>query len=109
MIYILYASEGSDTGKALVAELKNQGVNASGGVNPPADQVDVLIRWGSRKPLGRKHKKVIQRADAIASAGDKLQTLLTLKENGIQDHPEIWTQNSPGLRFPCLGRKKEHS
>lgn len=109
MNFLLYAPEAATTGKALVEYMQQQGAEIIGGTDPPKEKMSVLIRYGSRKSLGIKHGKVIQRADAIASAGDKLQTLQTLLENCIQSHPLIWTQNSPGLTFPCIGRRIEHS
>lgn len=111
MHYLLYSPEGSDTGKALIVALKNEGIDIAGGSKLPDGKVDVLIRWGSRTPIQKgTAKKVVNTATAIASAGDKLQTAITLAESGLHlEQPKIWTQNSPDLTFPVLGRRREHS
>ena len=109
--YLLYAPEGSDTGKALVDELKTLGIDINGGSNPPTSRVDILIRYGSRVPIPKGlARKVINPASSLASAANKLQTLTTLKESGLHlQQPNVWSPNSPDLVFPVLGRRIEHS
>lgn len=109
MNYFLYASESSVTGKELLKWLQENGApNLKGGTDLGTQHADVLIRWGSRKPVKKEQiGKVINSAKSLANAADKALALKLMLESGVPI-PDMWS-NPVNAQTPCLGRKDHHS
>ena len=108
MAFILYSKGTAPTGKALAEAL-----GIEGGSTPPKDRIDLLVRWGSTERIPFVPRLVLNRANAISLAADKLHSWEILKAQGISV-PEIITndvaQGADGLiKVPTLGRKRHHT
>lgn len=108
MAFILYSKGTSPTGSALAQRL-----GIKGGTEPPEKRVDVLIRWGSTAKVPLVPRLVLNRANAIGLATDKMASWEILKKNSVPV-PEIFTadvaESKKGLLgATVLGRKQFHS
>jgi D-ala D-ala ligase C-terminus len=110
--YLIYDSSVNVTGKQLGEWLQANGASdLLFGTEPnKAAKVDVLIRWGSQKLVG-KPGKVVNQAKCIAKASNKLGALIDLAAAGVPT-PKI-VKVAPGIipqvNLPCLGRATHHS
>lgn len=105
MNFILYNSKCNKTGE----QLKN-GLGISGGVEPPREKTNVLIRWGSLSKVSSMPGLTINKLMGVKCATDKELSILLLRRAGINS-PEIYSKPFPpseSLKYPLFGRKKNH-
>src|SRR4051794_10248688 len=99
MGHLLYHKKTRPTGRKLAKSL-----GLIGTIEVPGNS-EVLIRWGNARPtdVGRAGL-ILNKAQAISHAGDKLLTLRTLKDAGIPI-PQFSTDHAE-LDGIVLGRKR---
>lgn len=70
---------------------------------------DWTIRWGSREPFPSNFHpgRVVNRAESIARASDKLGTLEILRGAGVR--VPNWSINPEDLEYPFIGRRVHHA
>lgn len=83
-IYLAYTGSSRPTGRALAQELRLPHYGIRSPRNGPPE---ILIRWGSRVPMGDVVLKVLNNAVSIGMASDKVRTLEILDDNGIPHVP----------------------
>lgn len=112
MIHVLYSGTTSETGRSLTDALRNQGVEVVGGTRPPAERVDLLVRWGNSETVARRPARVLNTRGAVAAATNKLQSLLQMAERGVTvplTYPVVGGTIPTIERFPVLGRRTNHT
>lgn len=103
-IYLAYTGSSRPTGRALAQELRLPHY----GIRPPRNgPPEILIRWGSRVPMGDVVLKVLNNAVSIGVASDKVRTLEILDDNGIPHVPFFtdWEQ-AQAYGGVVLGRRR---
>ncbi len=108
MAFLLYSNGTSTTGRALAERL-----GIRGGTHPPTERIGVLIRWGSTERVQLVPRFVLNRANAISLATDKIRSLETLKTQGVTV-PDITSLDAANaakglIKLPALGRKRHHT
>lgn len=106
--FLAYVKQTRPTGKYMGQEL-----GCRFGIRPPAeyeDGLDVLIRWGSRKPMPDSDI-VLNAPSAILQASDKLATYRALSRAGLQTLPTfttMWeaTDYAQRTHYWVYGRKR---
>lgn len=83
--YLAYTRATRPTGRLIAQELGLR----SWGIRVPNFRPDVLIRWGSRRPMDAA--RVLNPSTAIRLASDKIFTLVRLEEEGIPHVPFFMT------------------
>lgn len=103
MIYLAYTGLSRPTGRALAQELRlpHYGIRF-----PRTGTPEILIRWGSRSHMGYP-SLVLNNAQAIGRATDKVRTLEILKDEGIPHVPFFtdWEQ-AQACGGVVLGRRR---
>lgn len=106
MSFFLYHRSSRPTGHVIAEALGfNHGENV-----PGHEQIDALIRWGSRRTDNAYHGNVtrtVNRPDALGKASDKLGTLRVLRAAGVRV-PDF-SENPEDLSYPFLGRRTQHA
>jgi hypothetical protein len=103
MPYLLYSKQTSTTGRHL-----REALGIPGGTGAPADQVDLLIRWGSSVGVPRRPQQLINSKAAVELATNKYQLLQHLRRR-LVPVPPLWPVLEPNPQLPVLGRKDHHS
>lgn len=101
-MFFLYHAASAPTGNVIARAL-----GMPHGEVPPTVQEDFLIRWGAQQRLVRAPRVVLNRADAIANAADKLQSLKMLEYEDIPVPP--FSEELDLIEAPFLGRNRHHS
>jgi Glutathione synthase/Ribosomal protein S6 modification enzyme (glutaminyl transferase) len=68
------------------------------GIRPPGYELDLLIRWGSRRPMPYA-SKILNHSEAIRQASDKIRTMRALQEAGIRTVP--WFEDWESAKRAC--------
>jgi hypothetical protein len=103
--YFAYTRKTRPTGRMLAELLGFQKF----GVRTPTRPLDVLLRWGSRKPMPRA-RIVLNQARAIALASDKVRAIETLVGAGIHCVPcfTTWEQALAAARGGIIFGRTRH-
>lgn len=102
-MYFLYHRTTRPTGEVL-----GRALGIPHGSHAPQDRQDIVIRWGSRDPLQyRPSLFTVNPSNAIGRATDKYESLVRMKERGVVVPP--FSTNPQELRFPVLGRNRNHT
>ena len=100
--FFLYHRTTRPTGQVLV-----QALGIPHGTEPPAERLDLLIRWGSQARTAYQARVVMNPANAIARATDKLGSLERMRDRGVV--VPNYSTNPRELTAPFLGRAREHT
>jgi glutathione synthase/RimK-type ligase-like ATP-grasp enzyme len=76
---------------------------------PPSvlEHSGVVIRYGFAAPIGSNRFKVINKAEAIQLAGNKLAALSKMRREGVTV-PDHWSLEDQLPEFPCVARTATH-
>lgn len=96
--HLAYVKSSRPTGKAMAKEL---GVSSFGITCPPIGELDVLIRWGSCKPMPRARYE-INTPEAIMVASDKIAAFKAMQRDGVPTIP-FYTSWDEAVRFAGNG------
>lgn len=105
--FLMYNAATSTTGQALGEKLQEAGLDIAWGRDPGDVRYDGLIRWGATGRVQRRPGKILNKGTAITTASDKWEFMNQMEEAGIRI-PKTWGPGSPGIEFPCMGRKRDH-
>lgn len=108
-VFVLYSAATDLTGKTLVEKLK-----AKGGVELPAEKIDVLLSWGAKTSKDITLDKSIvtlNHPNAIRKNRNKLEALTLMDKAKVPVGKFISSENVLGAKtilFPMIGRTKYH-
>lgn len=105
--FLLYAPATSTTGQELTRKLQEAGLDIGCG-REVTQRYQGVVRWGATGRMRFRPGKIINQGTAIQVATNKLDFMETMRGAGIRV-PVTWGAASNNIRFPCLGRKREHT
>lgn len=104
--FLMYTNSTSTTGRELANKLREAGLDLADGREVDR-RYQGVVRWGATARMSHRPGKIVNPGTAIQKAADKWEFMNEMREAGIRI-PDTWGPASPGIQFPCLGRKREH-
>lgn len=114
MPFLLYSRATRETGSYLGDLL-----GIPHGTEPPDEQLNLLIRWGSTAPVARRPSRVLNKSTSIARSTDKFGALNILRDAGILvprfvridevPRPSTEAFRALGFKVPLLARNSTHT
>lgn len=107
-MYILYSNTTAPTGRQI-----RDALGIGGSTRDPGDRQDHLIRWGSTTRVQYRARNVMNSANAIGRATNKLGSLEIMREHHVTT-PDVFLRDVspnriPADMFPLLGRRTNHT
>lgn len=101
MPQLLFHKKTRPTGRVLA-----QALGITGSTTPVRNGRETIVRWGSRVHIPGSNN-VLNSANAIATASNKLLSLRVMDEAGVR--VPKYSTDPTSLRLPVLGRRTQHS